>query len=207
MRGNGGGNDALGAEIFKYLADKPFGFYKSIQTITKSVENTQYFEGGLSYFNSSLGRRLRSLANGRYLVKSWPGLRQFSPKNKNRFKGKVYVLLDGGSFSSTTEFASIIHHHKRATFVGEESGGNYHTNTSGIMPILVLPHTKIRIRMGLLQYRIEAGDYPKGQGILPDYPVSYTIEDVLQKRDVVLDKTLDLIKQASQTELTHPNLT
>lgn len=198
MRGNGGGNDALGAEIFKYLTDKPFGFYKSIQTITQRIENTQYFDGGLSYFNSSVSRRLRSLTNGRYLVKSWPGLRRFKPKRKNRFKGKMYVLLDGGSFSSTTEFASIIHYHKRATFVGEESGGNYHTNTSGIMPVLVLPHSKIRVRMGLLQYRTVVGDYPKGKGILPDYPVNYTIQDVLQKRDVVLNRTLDLIKQASQ---------
>lgn len=40
--------------------------------------------------------------------------------------GKVLVLMNGGSFSTTCEFRSNLPYRKRATFVGEEAGGGYY---------------------------------------------------------------------------------
>lgn len=37
--------------------------------------------------------------------------------------------------------------------------------------------------------------YPKDRGIIPDYPVSPTIEDLLNDKDSVMEFTIDLITQ------------
>ena len=55
----------------------------------------------------------------------------------------------GGSFSTTCEFLSTLHHHHRATFIGEETGGGYYGNTSGMSLPLVLPNSKIVMPMQL----------------------------------------------------------
>ena len=45
------------------------------------------------------------------------------PPKPNNFKGKVYVLINGGSFSASSIISSNLKSTKRAIFVGEETGG------------------------------------------------------------------------------------
>jgi C-terminal processing protease CtpA/Prc len=110
------------------------------------------------------------------------------------FKGKVYVLINGNSFSGTGECTSLMHYHKKATFIGEECGAGYYGNTSGFMPLLTLPNTKIRVRIPMIRYTMAVSGYPKNRGIIPEYPVSLTIEDLLNERDTVMEFTINLIK-------------
>src|SRR6266699_2025473 len=54
------------------------------------------------------------------------------------------------SNSEPTEFLSVLHSHKRATFIGEETGGSYYGNTSGIYRAnLELPNSKLKLHFGL----------------------------------------------------------
>lgn len=46
----------------------------------------------------------------------------------------------------------MAHHLGRATFIGEETGGAYHGNNSGEMPLLTLPSSKMQIRVPLFEY-------------------------------------------------------
>jgi len=107
-------------------------------------------------------------------------------------------LINGRSFSATGESTSVIHYHKKAIFVGEECGAGYYGNTSGMMPMVTLPHTQIRIAIPLVRYTMAVSDYPKDRGIVPEYQVSPTIEDLLQDRDIVLEFTVDLIRKKSE---------
>jgi hypothetical protein len=92
-------------------------------------------------------------ASGKFRVKesNHPNLKLQQPQ-KNHFDGKVFFLVNGQCFSTTAEFCSIAHYHHRGTFVGEEIGGNYYGNTSGIFLILTLPNTKIRVLLPLVKY-------------------------------------------------------
>jgi hypothetical protein len=110
------------------------------------------------------------------------------------FKGKIYVLTNGNSFSGTGECTSLIHFHKKAVFIGEECGAGYYGNTSGFMPTLTLPNTKIRIRIPMIRYTMSVSGFPRDRGIIPDHQVSPTIEDLLNQKDTVLEFTIDLIK-------------
>jgi hypothetical protein len=109
------------------------------------------------------------------------------------YQGKAYVLLNGKSFSGTGESTSLMHYHKVAVFIGEECGSGYYGNTSGFMPRLTLPNTKIRVRIPMIRYTMAVSGYPKDRGIIPDYPVSPNIEDLLTDKDTVMEFTFDLI--------------
>ena len=39
------------------------------------------------------------------------------------YNGRLFVLIDGESFSGTSELCSILHDQHRALFFGEETGG------------------------------------------------------------------------------------
>src|SRR5215210_7293731 len=80
-------------------------------------------------------------------------------RNKPTFTGKVFILINGGSFSTTSEFLSQAHFHKRATFIGEESAGGYYGNSSGFMPVVTLPNTKLAVRVPLMTYYMAVSGY------------------------------------------------
>lgn len=99
------------------------------------------------------------------------------------FGGKVIVLMDGGSFSTTCEFLSNLHDKKRGIFVGEEAGGGYYGNTSGPSVPITLPNAKVRVRIPLRTYCLAFTDGQPNRSILPDYEVTPTIGDLLSKKD------------------------
>jgi C-terminal processing protease CtpA/Prc len=47
------------------------------------------------------------------------------------FTEPVFMLIDSGCFSTTSEFLTVAHVHHRATFIGQESAGAYSGNNSG----------------------------------------------------------------------------
>lgn len=105
----------------------------------------------------------------------------------------MLILIDGGSFSTSAEFAAVCHSRRRATFIGEESSGAYYGDDSGITPTIVLPNTKLRIDVPLIAYYTAVdGVRNQNRGILPDCPVRYTIQDELEGRDKVMEIALQL---------------
>ena len=43
-------------------------------------------------------------------------------------------------------------------------------------------------------------DYPKDRGIIPEYQISPTIEDLLQDRDTVMEFAVDLIRKKERRQ-------
>jgi C-terminal processing protease CtpA/Prc len=123
-----------------------------------------------------------------------PNLGVQQPLSPN-FKGKVYVLINGNSFSGTGECTSLIHYHKKAVFIGEECGSGYYGNTSGFMPELTLPNTRLRVRIPLLLYTMAVSGYPGDRGIIPDHQVAPSIEDLLEGKDPVMEYAIELINR------------
>src|SRR5207253_8434139 len=124
---------------------------------------------------TTLFRSLERQPSGKYRMVKHPnwGLQQPS---QPAFTGKVYILINGNSFSTTSEFLSHAHAHKRATFIGEESGGGYYGNTSGPGAFLTLPNTRLQAYVPLMTYYMAVRDYKAAShGVVPDYPVPYTI--------------------------------
>lgn len=198
LRDNQGGRDEYGRLLFSYLAREPFRYYKniSVATVDTTVLNRLYF--GDVTFNSAIPDYVSNIQNenGSYFYTSHSNLGLHQPK-QNAFKGSVYILINGGTFSTAAEFASIAHSTNRAFFIGEETGGGYYGNCSLGTPTLTLPNSKIRITIPIAKYELAVSkSIPAGHGVIPDHQIHYYSHDVIQNRDKDLEFCLRTIGEA-----------
>lgn len=166
LRGNGGGRDAYGALLYSYLSDITFRYYQQLETSSKILDEKEH-----------------------------PNLSLQQPKN-NYFSGKTYILINGLSFSATSEFCTVVKNNNRAVFIGEETGGTYCGNTSGNFIQSVLPYSQFTIFIPTTKYIMFTTDKKNmDRGIIPDYIIKPTIEDLMNKKDVQLDKAIELAEK------------
>ncbi|MBD3581716.1 S41 family peptidase [Flavobacterium selenitireducens] len=113
--------------------------------------------------------------------------------NKDAFQGNVYILIDGYSFSVTSEFAAIAHNNKRATFIGRETGGGYLGNTSGFFVVSVLPNSGVEVATPQWDYWMSVENPIKDRGIMPDIEIWPTAKDVLDGRNLEMERVMNVI--------------
>lgn len=203
LRDNRGGNDYNGAYLYSYLTDKPFKYYERFETqLTpnqKVIPNINFFDSyeNLTYLTSIISKD----SIGRSVISDFESTYHKNPENyhepkPNNYKGKVCVLIDGGSFSVTSEFCSILHYNHRAVFVGEETGGGYYGNTSGLRCNLILPNTKIIASLPLIKFvsAVEDSDADFGRGVLPDIEIQSNRYDISNSIDTQMKFTLNWIR-------------
>ncbi|WP_214228042.1 S41 family peptidase [Pedobacter sp. B4-66] len=192
LRDNEGGSEKLGILLYSYLSDTPFNYYDHLNVASKGP----FSFAKHATFPPAMNEMLKYVEQdgGEFRFKMLPGLGLQQPQPET-FKGKVYLLQNGRSFSVTSEFAAIAKTNKRAILVGEESGGAYKGNTSGDFTRVSLPNTKLGLDIPLLAFHMHLKDPAVGHAGVPvDYFVLPTIADILKQRDVILEKTLTLIK-------------
>ncbi len=194
LRNNGGGDDLYGKILVAYLMDKPFKYYEHLRVRNKELAFLVHTNVS-SESRKELASRLKENESGTYDLLFHPNLGEQKPMQPT-FKGKVYVLINGASFSASGECTSLIHFHKKAVFIGEECGAGYYGNTSGFMPRLTLPHTGIQMRIPVVRYSMAVSGYTPDRGIIPEYPVSSSIKDLLSGKDAELDLVFELIEKS-----------
>ncbi|WP_178985176.1 S41 family peptidase [Winogradskyella helgolandensis] len=116
------------------------------------------------------------------------------PKPLN-FKGKIYVLINGNSFSASAVLSAKLHGKKRATFVGEETGGAYNGTVAGMYKFYNLPHTKVRARIPLVYMGPNNQTPIDGYGVKPDVEILPSYNDRLQSVDPELEWILEDIEE------------
>lgn len=114
----------------------------------------------------------------------------------NCFKGKVYVLINGGCFSASCLLSSNLQGSKRAFFVGQETGGSDNGCVAGIMPVRTLPKSKLKVSFGLLVCKAPYQSKVDGRGIFPDVEITPTVQDRINGTDPELQWVLNDIKSA-----------
>tara|TARA_B100000809_G_scaffold117307_1_gene115615 strand:- start:1396 stop:2847 length:1452 start_codon:yes stop_codon:yes gene_type:complete len=194
IRNNGGGEADYGAHLYSYLTNKNFKFYEQLSLNTTTIENRDYIDFGLLKLLWVKLLTKRDKSSGRYIVKG-NTLKNNKPA-KNNFSGKVYVLINGLSYSASSEFCTIANDNKRATFIGEEGGGAYQGNTSGFSFTLTLPNSGVQIDIPVIHYQMAISNkYKIGRGLIPDYEVIPTIKELISGEDSELEKAKQLIKE------------
>ncbi|MGY4385292.1 C-terminal processing protease CtpA/Prc [Pedobacter sp. UYP24] len=108
--------------------------------------------------------------------------------SKSAFNGKIYLLINGGSFSAAAIFAANLQSlNKKIIVVGQESGGGRDGCTGGTFKYLSLKNSTLTLNYGEVPLKTLGNSPFKGRGILPDINIKYTIEDYLSKRDLETD--------------------
>jgi C-terminal processing protease CtpA/Prc len=208
LRDNGGGRLNEIVTLYSYLSDSTFVFLDKSEVVSKSsLMEGAYFNGGS--FGIKILKAIYAPLLYSYLLltvhkddtgKSWYATHTRQHKvNTNAFKGKIYVLINGGSFSASSIISSNLKSSKRVTFVGEETGGAFNGTVAGFMPVIKLPNSKLKIRIGLMLMTPHHKTEIKGRGIFPDITITPTLKDQIEEQDPELDWVLKDIKLKKTT--------
>jgi hypothetical protein len=203
LRDNGGGRLNEIVDLYSYLGDSTFVFLDKSEVVSKSsLMEGAYLNGG-SFGVKMLKAIYAPLVYGYLLLtvhkhgtaKNWYATHTRPHKlSTNAFKGKIYVMINGGSFSASSLISSNLKSSKRVTFVGEETGGAFNGTVAGFMPVVKLPHSELKIRIGLMMMTPSHKTEIKGRGIFPDKEISTTLEDQLKGNDPELNWILKHLK-------------
>lgn len=109
------------------------------------------------------------------------------PRNENYFDGKIYVLINGGSFSASCIISSKLKENKNVTFVGEETGGTFNGTVAGRISSIQLPNSKLNSILWIMDIAATHKTEKDGRGIFPDQTIIPTIDDIISKKDPELD--------------------
>ncbi len=172
LRDNQGGDTENGVLLLSYLLDTAFQYIQSYEKVDPTL------------YHVPIARLepVKGASTG------------YQPCARKHFDGRLYVLINGGSFSNTGIVCSVLDTHKRCRFIGEETGGNPGVFSGGGKNV-TLPNTKTVVLIPELRYNIRSRMYNTGLGITPDYPVQPTTTDLIAGRDTVMEFTRQLIQQ------------
>lgn len=196
VRNNYGGSLYEINNLYSYLSDKPFTLIKPSQVTSRDIPlRTNYFRK-----SSPLEYAFKSIAYPSYFFaqafstykkdgKVFYKMKADKPTkpNKDAFHGKVFVLINGGSFSASSIITAKLKNDKRAILVGEETGGANDGTVAGFYSYQKLPNSEIRFPIGLLLVQPNINFSDSKKGVMPDVPVKESMQDIIDKKDPQLD--------------------
>jgi len=202
LRGNPGGRLNEIHKLAQYLNDTTFVFTQPA-TITKRTTYFNLLKGKspvTTFFSIpfvtiySTIRGLKASRNDLGELKVPIKSSRISKPKPLNYKNNLYVITDGMTFSAAAIISSHLKGRNRALFVGDETGGTFNGTVAGVMPVVKLPHSKLKLRVGLMTIKPEQQTQKEGYGILPDVYIKPTEEDFLSEKDVELEYILNRLK-------------
>jgi C-terminal processing protease CtpA/Prc len=146
---NGGGNSAVGNVLIDYFYDKSYGTYRC------NWKKSEDYLKLLKSWGGQPGDQYSNTPDGEILHFSSDTVD--AAVNPHRFKGKVFVVIGNGTFSSAIMFATLVKDNHIATLAGEIPA-NGHPNHFGEMYNTQLPNTKIDVRFGVKEWIRPSGE-------------------------------------------------
>ncbi len=192
LRANGGGDAGLSTLLTRYVIDKPFRVADSLYAVKRSSRNRKYIQHQWAYWLFSCIVTHRK-EDGKYHL----GLYErhvFKPKKRLHFKGQVFILTGGNTFSAATLFAQKLKGQNNVTIIGEETGGGAYGNTAWMIPEVKLPNTGLRFRLPKFRLVMDASKVEEGRGVMPDVFAAPSVIDVRNGVDVKLKKVREMVK-------------
>jgi len=189
LRGNGGGTDMYGAYLVAQFVNKPFRYFDRIHLRSIKPSFTNFKEQTLQELREGT---VADPAGG-YLATAvlHPGVGEQQP-GSFPFTGKTFVLTDGGTFSTAADVAALLRQLTGAVFIGEETGGGFEGNTSGLNAELVLPNSKLKVRMYMYEYWNAVEVKKRGRGTVPDLFTPLRVVDMVKGVDRPLEVALEM---------------
>lgn len=198
LRGNPGGRLNEIHDLYSYLtADSTFQLIEASKVTSKtSLLQADYLSAmpkalyiltipSYPVYAGILMLKTRKDENGDYRFRMKSSKEK--PHNVDYFKGKIYVLINGGSFSAACIISSKLKENPEITFVGEETGGVFNGTVAGRTSTYELPNSKLKTRLWIMDIAATNKTEEKGRGIFPDKEIIPTVDDLLSGADPELE--------------------
>ncbi|WP_332871478.1 S41 family peptidase [Spirosoma rhododendri] len=192
MQGNGGGVVTNSANLLRYWMPKPFTMMAREEMNPAARQELVTRWNPISALHFSWQYK-RSQAGG---FASRSARWRYRPRQHLAFRGNLYFMMNGASFSATTTVLAKTLDAGMGTYIGEASGSAYWGDFAGHFKTITLPNSRIQVRIPLkkLTHAVTA-DRANGFTVEPDFTVTRSYDDLLTNRDYVLDYTLRLIRE------------
>jgi hypothetical protein len=205
LRNNLGGSLGEVYTIIKYLEKDSFILVRDPESstripFTRSIWNTDekgivlLLKSIISPFIATMEQFKASKKNDKIIVEQIGA--NWSNSKKNNYKGKVFILINGNSFSASSFLAAYLQGSNRAIVVGEESGGAFNGCVAGYQKNITAPHSKLEVSFGMLYLKTIYTQTPDGYGVIPDY----TILPILEHRKKGIDTELEFVLKQIREE-------
>ncbi|WP_226064845.1 S41 family peptidase [Kaistella polysaccharea] len=205
IRDNLGGSLAEINNLYSYLVSENFKFINDIEVTSRSsMFQANYFIEfpallkpiavlGYPFYFVGSALSVKKENNQFYLRNN--GIFGLKKAKKDNFAGKIYVLINGSSFSASSIIASKLKDDQRAFLVGEETGGANDGTVAGRYSTKKLPNSKLKLPIGLMLIQPNIDFTHTKKGVVPNEEIILTLNQVLQKKDIQLDWILNDIKK------------
>lgn len=187
IRLNSGGDPYQAGRMTSWFSEKPFRIFEG--AYITSIRKPTYWDMMDEHFYL----RTRHLKTDRAdslskIVRFESGLKYTQPK-KNRYKGQVYIMTGSITQSASTMFCKYLMDQENVHFIGTETGGSINYFWANKMCKLDLPALKTTFAFGieLLEIKENSSKTELPVGLIPENNVEYTIQDLLDGRDVELE--------------------
>ena len=203
VRDNYGGSSDVIADIFSFIAKKPFK-----QTLYQKVNKKgkyELFKNCLNY-SSQINNVFPEYEyvneeEGFYLKENhFPAI---EPNDSIHFDKNIYVLTNELSLSAATVFPALVHKQKRGVIIGRESGSSYYHLNALKFAHVYLKNTRLELYMPLVKIVFDEqdkSDIPWGRGVIPEYVIKINYKEFLSNEDPILNTTINIIDNATILE-------
>jgi len=192
LRDNTGGSDPFAEYFTSYFFDKPFRYWDRIEVteaIAKQIKGVAlkaFYRTPVQKDSIWLWQKARHTNEFDFYTEQEPA--------GNPYKGKTYILINGFCMSSCADVAAVLSYNKKAILIGEETGGAYEGNNSGMMPETEIDPFHFTLTVPLQKYynAVDLSNH-NGRGVMPDQPIYSDIKDLVVGTDLDMNHALDLI--------------
>lgn len=107
------------------------------------------------------------------------------------FKGKTYMIIDGGCGSTSGHLASLVKYNQPATLIGQTTGATYkcHDNSSNI----TLNKTGLNLHIARNTFMTAVEGMKMSEGVTPDIIIQKSLDAWIYETDNVLDSLYQII--------------
>lgn len=171
LRGNQGGEVGNGVYLLQHILREPF------QT-TALYQKIQYDKTTKTRSFKQIGGKIPTVVK---------------PKT-SAFKGKVFLLVDGGSYSCSAIVANAFQQENRGKIIGTMTGGSAFLNSGSPDNLLELSNSKVQFTIPSRQFVLQNTPNIE-QGVKPDYEVQTTMKAILENKDLHIEQVKKLIQE------------
>ncbi len=197
IRLNGGGRVNASTLLTKYISRINFKVADSVYAQSNTVRPfSKYFKSSL--LNNIELKFIAKKKNDNYYHLSLFEKKIYQPKKKYHYEGKVFVLMGGPTFSASCLFVNAIKGQKDISLLGEQTGGGSYGNSGIVIPSLILPNTKIAVRMPFFKVIQHSHINEKGFGIVPDVYIGTSYEAIKNGYDKKMSVAKEMIISESK---------
>jgi C-terminal processing protease CtpA/Prc len=198
LRSNGGGDVKMYVKLTKYIRSNKFKVADSSYAKVKGLTPySRYIKQGF-FSNIAMLFLTRKQSDGNYHFGYWER-HYYKPVKRHHFDGKVYVLINGPTFSASTLFCNAVKGQQNVQLVGEEAGGGWYGNSGIMIPDITLPVTKLRVRLPLFKI-VQFNHVTKdGRGVSPDIFIPPTAVGIINDIDRKMAIVKGMIRKSNET--------